>query len=107
MNFTGMMAALDLAIEDHLCDDAFLTSQSGGSNIPVRIMIVFPVEIDRLQGMSFTRTRPIVSIAHASVPELREGDTLYVSDDAMWTIASAPTRTGDGRWWQAEIEPYG
>lgn len=103
MNFSDDLAALDRAIEAHLCDDGILTPQ-GGEPLPVRIMIDFPVEAERLQGMTFTRSRPMVSIAQDAAPELREGDALTARGE-NWLIASAPTRTGDGRWWQAEIEP--
>lgn len=103
MNFSDDLADLDRAIEAHLCDDGVLTSWNGPS-VAVRVMIDFPAEIDRLQVMSFPRTRPVVSLAHDAAPELREGDLLAVVGQS-WRIASAPTRSGDGRWWQAEIEP--
>ena len=108
MNFSDDLDDIDLSIEEHLCDDAVLSQcMNGGVAIPVRVMVNFPTELDRLQGMSFSRTRPVVSISHRAAPDLKEGDTLSFLRDEWWRIASAPTRSGDGRWWEAEIERYG
>lgn len=106
MNFSDDLTGLDRSIEEHLCDDAALIAQGRGGAIPVRVMITHPVELDRLQSMSIGRSRPEISIARAAAPDLREGDVIRVSDDESWQIASAPTRSGDGRWWQAELEPW-
>ena len=104
MNFTDLMVALDVAVEDHLGDDA---NYQPGSGTPkqVRVMLSHPSEIERLQGSSFSRPRPTIQVAYNAAPELREGDQFWVSDDSYWAVAAAPVRTGDGRWWLAELEP--
>lgn len=105
MNFETMMAALDGAVEDHLCDDAVLIPAEGSPARLVRVMISHPADLDRLQVMTISRTRPTLSIAFSTAPDLIEGDMVEAANAVRWRIASAPTRSGDGRWWQAEIEP--
>lgn len=104
MNFSDALVDLDTTIEDHLCDDASYQPEFGTSK-PVRVMIEHPSEIERIQGSAFSRSRPTLQVAYAAAPELREGDKFWLSDDDYWAVASAPTRTTDGRWWLAEIEP--
>lgn len=104
MNFTDLMVALDVAVEDHLGDDANYQPEFGTSK-SVRVIVSQPSEIERLQGSGFSRARPTLQVAYDAAPELREGDRFWISDENYWAVAAAPVRTGDGRWWLAEIEP--
>lgn len=103
MDFSSHLADLDTAIEDHLCDPA-LYRPGTGEVIPVRVMIDFPRAADRLTGMSFTRSRPVIQVARSACPALVEGHTFQVGVD-LWAVAEAPSATGDGRWWSFEVEP--
>lgn len=109
MNFTDHLAGLDLAIEVHLCDDALYLVE-GVAPLPVRLQLDLPQAADRLQAMSFVRSRPVITIARAAVPGLREDHRFQmvlaggVLGD-IWQVAEAPTAEGDGRWWVVEVVP--
>ena len=115
MNFTDMLADLDVAVEDHLCDDAAYQVQGIGPLIPVRIMINAPSELERMQNAGFTRSRPVLSASADAIPGLRSGDlffmgrwvsdTVFVPAAETWRLAEAPSRPDDGRWWRGEVEP--
>lgn len=114
MNFTDALVGLDAAVEDHLCDDAAYQVQGLGPMIRARIMIDRPTELERLQGASFSRARPVVSVSAEAIPGLRTGDAfhegrwageVFLPAAASWRLAEAPTRPGDGRWWRGEVEP--
>ena len=109
MNFSNLLVPLDAAVEAHLCDDA-LYSTGVGAAVPVRIMIDFPRAADRLTGMSFTRSRPVVRVARAACPVLKEGHQfqLVLADGVLgdiWEAAEAPIAEDDGRWWVFEVQP--
>ena len=109
MNFSDHLAGLDLAIEDHLCDDALYLAE-GVAPVPVRLQLDQPHAADRLQVMGFVRSRPIVTIARASAPGLREDDRFQIvlpggALGDIWQVAEAPTAPGDGRWWVVEVMP--
>jgi len=109
MNFSSLLAGLDAATERHLCDDALYST---GDDDPrsVRIMIDYPQSVDRLNGMSFTRSRPVVRVARAACPDLREEDLFQmvlpggVLGD-IWQVAEAPVAEDDGGWWAFEVQP--
>ncbi len=109
MNFSDLLADLDSTIEDHLCDDA-LYSSGDGVAVSVRIMIDYPRPADRLNGMSFTRSRPIMKVARAACPDLVEGHRFQmvlaggVLGD-IYEVAEAPVAEDDGRWWAFEVQP--
>lgn len=114
MNFTDMLADLDIGVEDHLCDDAAYQVQGRGLLIPVRVMINAPTEIERMQRAGFSRARPVLSAAVAAIPGLRSGDvfvmgrwagSVFAPGSDTWRMAEAPTRPDDGRWWRGEVEP--
>lgn len=109
MNFSDLLADLDSAIEDHLCDDA-LYSSGEGEPVRVRIMIEYPRASDRLNGMTFTRSRPVIKVARAVCPDLTEGHVfqLVLADGVLgdiYEVAEAPIAEGDGRWWAFEVQP--
>lgn len=105
---------IDRSVEAHLCDDAAYQVQGLGQMVRVRVMIDRPTELERLQGMGFTRARPILSVLAETIPGLRTGDAFYegrwvgeafLPGGVSWRLAEAPTRPGDGRWWRGEVEP--
>lgn len=104
VDFTDQLAVLDQAVEAGLADDA-LYFEGGGEDdgVPVRIMLDHPREVERLSGMSFTRTRPVLRVAKAACPNLKSGDAFEHRGD-RWEIAEAPTAEGDGRWFMAEVQ---
>jgi len=109
MNFSDLLADLDSTIEEHLCDDALY---SAGDDVwaPVRIMIDYPRAADRLNGMSFTRSRPVMKVARAVCPDLAEGHRfqLVLAGGVLGDIyaaAEAPVAEDDGRWWAFEVQP--
>lgn len=104
MDFSDHLAALDRDVQDHLCDDAIYTDDDG-REVPVRIMLDHPRAADQLSGMAFTRGRPIIRVARASCPDLREGHTFKDRRNSVWEVAEAPTADGDGRWWRFEVQP--
>lgn len=113
MNFSDMLAGLDNAVEDYLCDDAAYQEQGLGPMIPARIMINKPTELERMQGSGFTRPRPFLSVSSDAIPGLRSGDVFHLGRWAgsvfvpgldAWRLAEAPTRPDDGRWWRGEVE---
>lgn len=105
MNFSDELADLDRCIEDHLCDDGvYIAQASGGAGVPVRIMLDQPRLADRLPGMAFTRSRPVLKVARNSCPVLREGDVFLHGSD-RWEVAEAPAADGDGAWWAVEVQP--
>lgn len=114
MNFSDDLADLDLSVEDHLCDDAAYRVQGAGALIRARVMVDRPTDIERLQGSSFSRPRPVLAVSVAAIPGLRSGDTfamgkwdgvVFVPGPETWRLAEAPSRPDDGRWWRGEVEP--
>lgn len=114
MNFSARLGVLDSAVEDHLCDDAAYQVQGESPLIRARVMVDRPVDIERLQGVGFSRPRPVLQVSAAAIPGLRTGDTFvlgqwigseFIPGDESWRLAEAPTRPGDGRWWRVEVEP--
>jgi len=105
MNFSAMTAVLDIEVEDHLCDDALWLKANGDPASTARVMVDKPVDIERLQGMGFSRARTVLRVSVRTATSLIEGDTFHISDEEIWRVASAPTRSDDGRWWEAEVEP--
>lgn len=115
MNFSDDLADLDASVEDHLCDDAAYQVQGLGPLIRARVMVDRPTDIERLQGSSFTRARPVLSVSAEALPGLRSGDvfsmgrwvteTVFVPGPETWRMAEAPSRPDDGRWWRGEVEP--
>ena len=108
-NFGDLLAGLDRATEDHLCDDA-LYLVDGAPPVPVRVQLEHPVRVDALQTMSFTRSRPTMRVARAAAPAVREDDRFQIvlAGDVpgdVWQVAEAPTAEGDGRWWVFEVMP--
>ena len=101
--FSDLLDGIDGAIEEHLCDDA-LYSVDGVTFVGVRIQIDHPTPADRLQAISFTRTRPVLRVAKAVCPTLKEGHFFRHGAD-LWEAAEAPTADGDGRWWVVEVMP--
>lgn len=107
MDFTGLLAGLDASVEGHLCDDAtFFATDPGAAAeaLPVRVMIDHPRPADRLAGMSFTRSRPVMRVRRSRVPDLREGQ-FFRHGANVWAVAEAPTIGDDGEWWVFEVEP--
>lgn len=113
MNFSSLLAALDGAVEDHLCDDAAYQAQGEGPFAKARVMINQPTELERMQSSGFTRARPTLSVAFSAVPGLRTGDTfkiglwtngVFIPGPDTWQVAAAPTRPDDGHWWRAEVQ---
>lgn len=109
MNFSDLLADLDGSIEDHLCDDA-LYSPGEGEPVRVRIMIEYPRPADRLNGMSFTRSRPIMKVRRSACPDLVEGHRfqLVLAGGVLGDIydaAEAPVADADGCWWAFEVQP--
>ena len=109
MNFSDILADIDATIEDHLCDDALY---SAGDDVwaPVRIMIDYPRAADRLNGMSFTRSRPVMKVARAACPDLAESHRfqLVLSGGVLgdvYEVAEAPVAEGSGSWWAFEVQP--
>ena len=103
MDFSDHLADLDASIEDHLCDPA-LYFAGGDEGVPVRVMIDYPRAADRLNGMSFTRSRPIMQVARARCPALIEGHG-FEHQGERWDVAEAPTASDDGHWWVFEVQP--
>ena len=103
MDFSDHLADLDASIEDHLCDPAtyFPGTEEG---IPVRVMIDHARAVDRLTGMSFTRGRPVMRVARAACPALKEGHSFLHGSD-RWDVVEAPVAEDDGRWWAFEVQP--
>lgn len=101
--FSDLLDGIDDAIEEHLCDDA-LYSVDGAAFVGVRIQLDHPTPADRLQAISFTRTRPSIRVAKAACPTLKEGHFFRHGVD-LWEVAEAPTADGDGRWWAVEVMP--
>jgi len=117
MDFSSRLAGLDTAIADHLCDDAAYLLQGAGAPVSARVQVDRPIEVERLQGSSFVRARPVLQVAVAAFPGLRTGDVFVMgawSADGLtftpsaeaWRLAEAPRRPGDGRWWQVEVETW-
>lgn len=109
MNFSDLLADIDGTIEEHLCDDALYCA---GDDVWVqaRIMIDYPRAADRLNGMSFTRSRPVMKVARAACPDLREGHRfqLVLSGGVMgdiYEVAEAPVAEDGGSWWAFEVQP--
>lgn len=108
-NFSDLAAVLDFAVQVHLGEDA-LYSTGTGEDKPVRVMIAHPRAADRLNGMSFTRSRPIMRVARAACPDLMEGHRFQmvlaggVLGD-IYEVAEAPVAEDDGRWWAFEVQP--
>lgn len=109
MNFSDLLAGLDRTIEDRLCDAALY---SAGDDVwaPVRIMIDYPRAADRLNGMSFTRSRPVMKVARSACPDLAEGHLFQLVLDRgalgdIFVAAEAPVAEDDGRWWAFEVQP--
>lgn len=105
-NFSGLLEGLDVAVEDHLCDDAvyYPLSPDAADGLPVRVMIDYPRSADRMTGMSFTRSRPLMRVARLRLPDLKEGHYFRHGAD-IWQVAEAPTAEDDGRWWVFEVQP--
>lgn len=109
MEFSAHMAAMDDRIEDRLCDPAVYTDATGVGR-GVRISIDHPRALDRLQGMSIVRGRPVLSVRRTACPHLSEGDKFQIiltggALGEIWEVAEAPTAEDDGRWWAVEVMP--
>ncbi len=107
--FSALLDDLDAAVEDHLCDDAVFLSASGDL-VPARVMLDHPRPADRLSGLAFARARPVMKVARAAFPDLKEGDRfqMVLSSGVLgdvWSAAEAPAADGDGRWWAFEVQP--
>ena len=103
MDFSGLLDGLDASVEAHLCDDAIYVVE-GRPPTAVRVMLEFPRQQDRLDAMAFTRSRPVMRVARAACPALREGHSFLRGDD-RWDVAEAPVAEDDGRWWVFEVQP--
>ncbi len=110
VDWSDQIARLDAAIDDHLRDDGWIRSATGGADVPVRLAIEHPTQTDAMAGVGLERSRPWVEVSVVSAPTLRKGDVVLVGAIAPfigWRIAEAPKRPGDGRQWRAEVEPLG
>ena len=103
MDFSSHLAALDFAVGDHLCDDATYSTGEGDA-VAVRIMVEHPREVERLQTIGITRSRPVVRVRRADCPDLKEGHFFRHGAD-LWEVAESPAADGDGRWWAVEVMP--
>lgn len=113
MNFSDGLTILDGAVEDFLCDDAAYQAQGQDPAVKARVMVDQPTELERMQSSSFSRSRPVLSVAHEAIPDLRTGDVfrmgrwageVFIPGPETFRVAAAPTRPDDGRWWRAEVE---
>jgi len=108
-NFSDLAAVLDFAVQVHLGEDALYSTGSGEAKL-VRIMIDHPRAADRLSGMTFTRSRPVIKVARAACPDLMEGHQFQLVLKggvlgAAYEAAEAPVAEDDGRWWVVEVIP--
>lgn len=108
MSFSDHLVDLDAALGEHVCDPARYLPGGDADQVidPVHVMLERPTETDTLQDGQVVKTRPTIEVALAEVPALRRNDVFELAGN-RWQVASAPTRTGDGRWWLADVQDLG
>lgn len=108
--FSAHLDDLDRTIDDELRDAGFLRPLTGGPDLPIRVALERPSEVERLLGGGVVQARAFVEISLLLAPSLRPKDVVLIGEAAPfdgWRIAAPPLRPGDGRHWRAEVEPLG
>lgn len=104
--FSAALDALDEAVAATLSDDtaALLRPAAGGDDVtPIRVMFERPSGVMHLQEAEVVRDKTMVWLLHAEVPVFRKDDVV-IGTFGAWKAAAAPTRPGDGRWWEVAVD---
>lgn len=114
MGFSDLLPGLDAAVGGHVADPAVLRPQSGGDAYAVDVIFERPSAAVDFGNSSGAQEQPTIEVARSQVASLRSGDVFAPGEAAdgsptlegtNWRVCGKATRSGDGRWWIAQVEP--
>jgi hypothetical protein len=100
MNFSDMLATLDGAVADQLCDDA---TWSGVAHV-VRVLLREEDETLEWGGSSSVASSVILEVRVSEVAAPRPGDQVQIGLRRFRLLRDEPRKSTDGSWWVCEAE---